>query len=180
VRAGDRRARVVLGGLSNVSWDNLRQLYRLRARRLFDVVGIQTYTSSPGNILRTLRKVRAVMRRYRDARKPLWATEVGWPAARGRMRVPSYAPLGHHGQDDGASTEVYARMASRRWDPRYLVGRIFWYSWATGYRPGDVFHYSGLLRFDGERFTPQPALRRYRSSAVRYEGCAKYSLGRCR
>jgi len=182
VRSGDRRAKVVLGGLTNDSWNKLRQLYRLGARRLFDVVTMQTYTSSPGNIVLALGKVRAVMRRYRDGRKPLWATEVGWPAARGRTPVEAYARPWVTTDRVMARRlgEVYAMVARHRRDPRYRVGRVYWYSWATGYRPGDVFDFSGLLRFDGQRFTPRPALRYFRASARRHEGCAKTSRGTCR
>ena len=84
MKGADSRSRVVLAGLTNDSWNELRPLYRSRVRGLFDVAAIQTYTGKPENVVRVLARVRAVMRRAKDSRKPVWITETGlagraWP-----------------------------------------------------------------------------------------------------
>ncbi len=88
LKRADRHAKVVLAGLTNDSWNQLRRLYRGHARPYFDVAAIQTYTGSPKNALLAIRLFRKVMAEHRDARKPIWATETGWPAALGRMKIP--------------------------------------------------------------------------------------------
>ena len=182
IKSADRRASVVAAGLTNESWRHLGTLYRRHAGRLFDVVAVQTYTSSPLNLLRAYRKVRTVMRRHQDRRKRLWATELGWPASRGRTRA-------RPAERSFVTTDltmarrlktIYAYLVKRRRNPRYRVSRAYWYTWASSYRPGDIFDYSGLLRFDGMRFHERPAVRYYRSSAIRYEGCVKTTAGACR
>jgi hypothetical protein len=183
IKAADPRARVVSGGLTNDSWNNLRALYRLGVRRYFDVLAIQTYTSGPRNLLRAFRLVRKVMRHHRDRRKPIWATEVSWPAARGRIRAPDYyrTIITTDARMARRLKQVYGMLVRRRNDPRYLVKRVYWYTWASRYRARhDIFDYSGLLRYRGGDFSARPALRSYRASARRFEGCSKTSTGACR
>ncbi len=183
IKGVDRRAKVVLAGLTNDSWNQLRQLYRLRLRRYFDMLAVQTYTSSPKNLLRAFRLVRRVMRRHGDRRKPIWATEVSWPAARGRIQAPDYyrTIITTDRRMGQRLKRLYALLAKRRRDPRYLVKRVYWYTWASRYRAQrDIFDYSGLLRYTSGDFRPRPALRYYRASARRFQGCTKTSTGNCK
>jgi hypothetical protein len=184
IRSADRGAKVVLAGLTNDSWNQLRQLYRLGARRYFDVAAYQTFTPTPRLHLAGLRRFRQTMRRYGDARKPAWVTEMSWPASRGRTKAePNLAVLGT--TDRGMSDRLrkaYALLVSVRRNPRYRVGRVYWHTWASPYRPGAerVFAFAGLKSYDGVRFEPRPALAAYRASARRFEGCVKTTRGRCR
>ncbi len=183
IKGADPHATVVSGGLTNDSWNKLRALYRRGARRYFDVLAIQTYTSSPRKLLRAFRLVRRVMRRHGDRRKPIWATEVSWPAARGRIMAPDYyrTIITTDRRMARRLKEVYGMLARRRGDPRYFVKRVYWYTWASRYRARrDIFDYSGLMGYRGGSFRPRPALRYYRASARRFEGCSKTSTGVCR
>jgi polysaccharide biosynthesis protein PslG len=185
IRGSDPKATVVLGGLTNRSWDRLRQLYKLHARRYFDAVGVQTWTSSPRSMLKAFRLVRSVMTRYHDRRKPIWATELGWPAARARvahMRPDERSFTTTDRKMAKRLSTMYAYFVDRRRSPRYGVTRVYWYSWATTYQGQDIFSYSGLLRLDPGRglFSARPALRYYRASARRFEGCSKTSTGICK
>jgi hypothetical protein len=182
LRSADPRAKVVLAGLTNDSWNHLRALYRRGARRHFDIAAIQTYTSSPRAAMRAIAMFRRVMRRYRDARKPIWATESGWPAAKRRMRVPA-------GQRSLVTTDrgmasrlgrMFSTVARRRRLARYRVGRIFWYTWSSPYRRvSDIFDFAGLQSYFEGDFARKPALRAFRRVARRYEGCVKDSFGAC-
>ncbi len=180
VKSGDPAARIVLSGLTNRSWKHLARLYRYGVAQYFDVVAIHVYTSSVRNVLRAVRKNRHVMRRNHDGSKPLWVTELSWPAARGRQSDP--------GLDSATTTD---RGMARRLSAGYArllrsklgVGRVYWYTWASDYRPGresTVFHYAGLLRAKGGAYEETPAFYAYRRSARRFEGCAKTSTGGCR
>jgi polysaccharide biosynthesis protein PslG len=185
IRGRDRNATVVLGGLTNRSWDHLKQLYKLRARRYFDTVAVQTWTSSPRSLLKAYRLVRRVMSRHHDRRKEIWATEFGWPAAQGRVK--------HVREDERSLTTtdrkmarrlstMYGYLVKRRSSPLYRVTRAYWYTWASTYLGKDIFSYSGLLRVDPDRdlFKALPALRNYRASARNFEGCSKTSTGICK
>jgi len=181
--ATDPSAKVVLAGLTNDSWNHLRRLYRRRIRGLFDIAAIQTYAGSTSRSLKAIYFFRRVMRRYGDGRKPIWATEVSWPAARGRMRVP-------RGQrtlvttDRGMASRLrsaFGTLARKRKLRRFGVGRVFWYTWTSPYRRvTDIFDFAGLGSYYRGRFRGKPALRAYQRVARRYEGCAKNSSGGCR
>ena len=126
------------------------------------------------------KKVRVVMRRYGDRRKPLWATEVGCPAARGR-RGGRGNPLAT--TDRGMArclSGIYRGLARKR--RRLRLGRVYWYTWGTNYRGPSLFDYSGLRAWSRRRraFVSKPALRQYVLAAQRYEGCSKTATGHCR
>jgi hypothetical protein len=182
IKSRDRGAKVVLAGLTNNSWGQLRRLYRLRARRYFDVATIQTYTSSPRAELEAVRLFRRVMRRYRDSRKPLYATEVGWPAARGRMRVPA-GLRSIVTNDRGMASRLgrtYVALAKLHRNRAFRVSRLYWYTWSSSYRrETDIFDFAGLQSFSRGVFKPRRALRAYRTTARRLQGCRKNGFGAC-
>jgi len=182
VKSGDPTAKVVLGGLTNDSWNHLERLYGFGVRGYFDAVAVHVYTATVNNVVRAVRMNRHVMRRHHDGAKPLWVTELSWPAARHRESQPGFD--GVTTTDRGMARRLsagYARLiAARR---RLGVARVYWYTWASEYRPGQelgVFSYAGLLRATGGALERTPALRAYRRSARRFEGCAKSRAGRCR
>jgi Beta-galactosidase len=188
LRQADPRARVVLAGLTGTSWDALQSLYsRGNVKGAFDVAALQTYTGTPAHLLLAVHLFRAVLARHGAARMPLWLTEMGWPAAKGRVKVPSYqrtiattdAGMGRR------LTAGYNVIARNRRSPRALVSRAYWYTWSSPYvRSSDVgtgiFRFAGLERFDGGAFAKKPAFAAYVKSARAHEGCAKTSTGGCR
>lgn len=183
VHGADRAARVVLAGLTNDSWNQLSALYNAGVRGLFDVGAVQTYTGKPANVVRALRLFRAVMRSHGDGRKGLWATEVGWPAAKGRARIPRYAR--EVVTDDRGVVKrlllVHRLLVRAARDRRIGVQRVYWYSWITRYRDRqNIFDYTGLLAWDGKRrFVRKPAFRAYVAVARALAGCARRSDGSC-
>ena len=85
-------ARIVLGGLAGVSVDYVRELYRLGAKDLFDVMNVHPYCfpySPDETLAKELRALKAAMREFGDADKPIWMTEIGWPTH--RLGVPERA-----------------------------------------------------------------------------------------
>ncbi|HEX8074177.1 MAG TPA: hypothetical protein VF545_04285, partial [Thermoleophilaceae bacterium] len=71
VKGVDPGARVILAGLPNRSWPDLESLYKLGARNLFDVVAIHPFTGRVHGVIDILDKVRRVMRKRKDRKKPL-------------------------------------------------------------------------------------------------------------
>ncbi len=187
LRHADHRAHVVLAGLTGTSWEALASLYKLgKVKGAFDVAALQTYTGSARHLLLAVRLFRKVLKRHGAARMPLWLTEIGWPAARGHIKLPSY-------QRTIATTKLgmakrlfegYALLARKRRARSVRVSRVYWYSWASPYTPTSqvgigIFRYAGLFRFDGTSFKEQPAFVAYRRSARQHEGCRKAPSGAC-
>ena len=167
IEAADPGGRVVLAGLTQRAWDELALLYRKgRIRRSFDVATLQTFPQTPARALRAARLFRRAMNRAGDRRKPIYITEITWPASRGRTKGIRF------------QRQETARGMARRLAQAYsLLGRssrplrlrrVYWYTWASAYgRGGSIFRYAGLQRYSGGVFTEQPALAAYRRSARR-------------
>jgi polysaccharide biosynthesis protein PslG len=169
IKRHDRAAKVVLAGLTNVSWRELARLYDTGARRYFDVGAIHAYTGSVRNVIRIVKLFRTVMRRHHDAAKPVWLTEVSWPAARGHLN-PGAGFRSVITTDEGMAlrlTDLYRTVLRLR-----LVlnlQRVYWYTWATSYEGrSESFDYAGLGMLRGDVFTAKPALEAF--SAVSHIG----------
>src|SRR5579875_1383437 len=80
IKRADPRAKVVLAGMPNYSWINLRELIRHGARNLFDVVDVHPYTLTPGGVITILGYARQVLDRYGRRGVPLLAGEISWPS----------------------------------------------------------------------------------------------------
>lgn len=165
IRAADPAARIVLAGLTNQSWTALSQLYGAIDRRDFDVVAIHPYTLYTANVVKVLYRVRRVMARHGDRDRPLWVTEVGWPAATRRLRVRYGLETNTRGQVlrlRGILPALYRRRAALR------LQRVYWESWATRHREvTNPFDYAGLRVVSGGRVRPTPAFGAFRRVVAR-------------
>lgn len=172
IKGVDRRARVVLAGLSNHSWSSLAALYRVgRVRGLFDEVALHPYTSEVPGLITILRRVRLVMRRNGDGGKPISLTEYGWTSARGKTDGFGIE-LTERGQARAAARSLRLLARHRR---RLGLRGVYWYNWAGREVPGgSLFGYSGLRRVEPDgRFVAKPAQRAFRRVALRLRGCAR-------
>lgn len=188
IRRTDRGAKVVLAGLTGTEdgtpWDILRWQYRRGGiKGHFDIAAIHMYTGKPANVVEGVRRFRRVMRRQGDGRRPLWLTEFGITASRGRTDAPS-SQNSLRTTDRGMArflTRAYRGLVRNRRDARTRVARAYWYTWASSYQSGGgIFRFAGLLSYADGRFEAKPALAAYRKSARRDQGCRKTTAGRCR
>lgn len=166
--SADPGSRVVTAGLTGFSWQRIAELYKLGVRRDFDYVAFQTYTSTSHRMVLALRLLRRAMDRAGDAHKPIWVTEVSWPASLGRTRAPSYQrslQTTDRGMAKKLTAGYRALVAGRR---RLGIGRAYWYTWASDYKTQGIFNFSGLGVFRAGRFRAKPALRAYIRAARRY------------
>ena len=163
----DPAARLVLAGSVGFSWESLDRLYGEGIEGHFDVAAIHPYTGSPAEVAEIVRRNRRVLRRHGEPRKPVWITELSWPASKGRMKPPS--GLRRVVTDDRGMAERLTtayRYLARPKDRRHRVGRVYWYTWASRYRGrGDVFDYAGLLRFRDGKADRKPAWYAFRRVA---------------
>ncbi len=176
IKANDPGARVVLAGLPNFSWLHMQKLYKLGARKLFDVVAIHPYTKDPAGVITILEKNRQVMDAAGDRNKPILADEVSWPSSLGKTN--------HNVGLDFAVTEAgQARnlgkllpLLGRERAALHLLG-FYYYTWAGSERhKGQSFDFAGLFRFSHGRFVAKPAYYVFRRNALALERCRKKGL----
>jgi polysaccharide biosynthesis protein PslG len=158
IKRANRRAKVVLAGLpeSRSGVPMLRylsQLYGGGARRAFDVVALHPYARDHRGVEGALVRVRRLMRRRGDRRKPIWLTELGWASA--GPRGPFVA--GVAGQASRLERTYRMLIRKRR---RYGVQRTVWFSFrdrplSAGERDWWAPH-TGLFDTAGN---PKPAWR---------------------
>jgi hypothetical protein len=131
IKRGDKRAKIVLGGLpeSPVGVTMTRflpQLYRAGARRLFDAVAVHGYARRPRGALGVVRRARSIMRRHGDRRKPVWVTEMGWATGGPVSRRTSAFKTTLTGQASRVTKTMRAFAKARK---RYRIGMVVWFSW---------------------------------------------------
>jgi hypothetical protein len=163
----DPAARVILAGLPNRSWVALRAIYRAGGRGAFDAVAIHPYTSRPRNVVTIIRYGRRVMRRFRDRRKPIWVTELSWPAAKGKVKRVVGIETDDRGQARRLRRGLLQLAIARR---RYRIERVYWYTWLSA-EGGELWsNWSGLRRVRNGEIVSAPALRVFRAVARRLRG----------
>ena len=178
VKSLDPGAKIVLAGITQRAWEEIEVLYQRGIKRYFDVAALQIFPQTVRRSVKAVALYRDALNRRGDRRKPIYITEITWPASRGKTE-----PIKYQRQETsrGMATklgQMYAKMVGRH---RALgLGKVFWYTWSSPYgRGGSNFHYTGLLRYDSDGFTAQPALAAYQRSARRFEGCSKTAAGVC-
>jgi hypothetical protein len=178
IKTLDPGAKVVMAGITQRAWEEIELLYQRGVKRYFDVAALQVFPQTVKRAVVATKFFRQAMNRRGDRRKPIYLTEITWPASKGRTAGIKFqrqeTPRGMAAKLE----QMYRAMSLRR---RALgVGKVFWYTWSSPYgRGGSIFNYAGLQRFDDRTFVPQPALAAYQRSARRFQGCAKTATGVC-
>jgi hypothetical protein len=164
LRAADPGARVILAGLPNESWTALRKVYKAGGKRYFDAVALHPYTGKPRNVVRLAEFARREMRRFRDARKPIWITELSWPAAKGKTKNTTGFETTDKGQASRLKEGIRLLARARK---RLRIERVFWYTWLSHEGSPNSFDYSGLRRVRNGEIVTAPALAAFRAAARR-------------
>jgi hypothetical protein len=170
IRAADRRAKIVLGGLfarpieatfkkkppqAYFAADFLNQMYASTPgiKSKFQGVALHPYTGSYKNLTSRIEEFRSVLKFNRDAGKGLWLTEVSW-SSEPRQRNNSFA----RGLSGQARELRGAFRLFRGKQPKWHLQRVYWFS---------IADYAGLCNFCGgsglfaEGFKAKPAWRAY-------------------
>jgi hypothetical protein len=178
IKSLDPGAKVVMAGITQRAWEEIEVLYTRGIKRYFDVAALQIFPQTVKRAVKATRFFRAAMNSRGDRRKPIYLTEITWPASKGKTKGIKYQTQETPRGMATKLSQMYSAMLKRR---RALgVGRVFWYTWSSPYgRGGSIFNYSGLQAFDDGGFDPQPALGAYQRTARRYQGCAKTASGVC-
>jgi hypothetical protein len=165
----DPGATIVLASLADFAWDHLDRLNRSKIARHFDVAALNLFTARPKFLIKGILYFRRALKRGGARHKPVWVTETTWPAAKNLVSVPETAwQRAWHTTDTGMARRLRSayRLAAR-FANRLLIRRVYWYTWSSGYRNGDLFDYAGLVRYQGGEFERRPALAAYSAVARR-------------
>lgn len=170
IKAADPSATVVLAALTNHSWSDLESIYKIHgSRSLFNVVAADPYTRSARGVLTILGYIRKVMDKNGDQKKPLIATELGWPAAVGKTQKQFGFDTNTQGQATKLSQLMPLLVKNRQ---KLGLGAYYYYTWMTSYKHGAAspFAFSGLLRLHGSHVCAQPSFAVFRKDALSEEG----------
>ena len=168
VKTADASAQIVLAGLTNRSWLDLRRVYRAGGGRLFDLAAVHPFSRRVANVLKIVSLVREEMRRHGDAQKPLVLSEISWSSGLGHSTFNYGWEMTERGQAARLGQAVLRLAARRRAD--HIVA-LYWYTWLSPAIGGrDSFEYAGLRRLDGAGHpVSKPALVAFRAVARRLE-----------
>jgi polysaccharide biosynthesis protein PslG len=160
IKQADPGAKVVLAGLASfrkangrvtTSWGDLAAFYRNGLRGHYDVLALHPFAANLPRLLKTIRLSRRVLKRNREARKPIWITELSWSAPP-LSRLPRRQRVGIEvspRRQRSLLTQAYKRF---RADRKLRVARAYWYEWSTAYTVRQCtatpasFEFAGLVR----------------------------------
>jgi hypothetical protein len=180
VKGADPGAKVVLSGLANASWDEMTALYDQGGiKGFYDIAAVHYYARITSQFLEVSNRLRAAIDAHGDKSIPIWWTEAGASASKGKINAPG----NEHFQttDEGLAhqlTKTYKLFYKYR--NKFNIQRVYWYTWASSYSTSaGAFDFSGMNVFDGQSVSPKPSLASYRKIARTYEGCKKDARARC-
>jgi hypothetical protein len=172
VKEADPGAEIVLAGLTGTEgsapWDVLRYQYRRGGiqSKWFDIAAMHLYTGKAENVDDGVRLFRRVMKRNGDRRKPVWLTEFGITASKGRTTAPRYQRTLRTTDEGMASFLEDAYRSLARKHRRLRLRRAYWYTWASSYEPGSgIFDFAGLNEYSDGTLRAKPALASFRAAA---------------
>ena len=166
LRAADPGSRTILAGLPNESWIALRKVYKAGGRGAFDVVALHPYTGRPRNVIKLIEFARREMRRAHDGRKPVWLTELSWPASKGKTGgAPGFVTT-EKGQAARLKLALKLLAKARK---RLKIQRVVWYTWLSREGSANSFDWSGLRRERNGQLLSARSLSVFRSAAKRLQ-----------
>lgn len=162
LRQADPKARLILSGLTNDSWNALVKIYKAGGKPYFDAVAIHPYTSKVNGLVKIMAFVRYGMRRFHDGRKPIIVTELSWPSAAGKVKHIGFNEVTER-QQARRVTASYELLAK---DHRHFkIEAVYWYTWLSVDRGRYYFSYSGLRKMTSHGPASKPAYRAFKHVA---------------
>lgn len=176
VKQADPKAKVVLAGMPNYSWIEIKRIEQHGGKNLFDVVDLHPYTATPQGVITILGYARQVLNRTGGARIPILAGEISWPSSAGKGAVRVGFNIGT--TEAGQAAKLAKLLPLLAWNRRRLgLEGFYYYDWAGLERRGaEAFDFSGLFRYSNFEFIAKPAYYKYRAYALWLEGCRSKGL----
>lgn len=160
IRNINPNARVAIGGFAGVPFKYIEALYQLGARDYFDIMNVHPYTGKPeGHLDRQLERLRALMARYGDVGKPIWATEFGWSTSE---RLPGFNPKTGKFKNKGGEDEYHqAIYLSRAMGMCFATGVSRIYPFELRSRERERYDRESDFGLVHGNFAPKPAFAAY-------------------
>jgi Glycosyl hydrolase catalytic core/Beta-galactosidase len=181
IKRADPGAKVVLAGMPNDAWDYLQKIYDVpHAGRYFDVVAAHPYTVIPSNVILFLQKMRAVMQRNGDARKPIVITEMGWNSSIGHRPADNFCCQSTAARQAAKVKAVLPLLAQNR--AALKLQGFYYYTWASqGSNGGPSANWAGIFQITGSRLVPKPVYAQFKAGVLALEHCRRIGrlAGRC-
>jgi polysaccharide biosynthesis protein PslG len=143
IKRVDRHAIVVTAGMpfasAQLETSFLSPMLRAGARGAFDALGLHPYAGSVSNAVRKLQVARTILKRFGQAHKPLWITEVSWAGG---------GPRAYVANQGGQARNLVAFFGRVHADRALRVQAVFWYGWQDkvyGPDPSYWGYHLGLL-----------------------------------
>jgi hypothetical protein len=163
IKQQDPRGSVMFAGMPGYSndinaWSFLKRVYRKPATgKTFDVAALHPYARNVDQMLGEIKRLRKVMRKNGDGRKPLWITEIGWGSGH---KTRFGLTKGKKGQARILKRSFRALEAKRE---HFKIAQVLWFNFRDpgGHAQGCSFCSSaGLLKAN---LDPKPAWSAFRS-----------------
>jgi len=177
IKAADSSAQVMVGGLTNASWNALSLIYSVRgAGKWFDGVALHPYTKYPAGVITILGFVRQVLIKHGGAGKSMVADEISWPSSQGIDSNPAGLDIGTTEAGEAKNVAAVLPLLANNRRSLHLV-EFDYPTWASIDDPGgNLFDFSGLYHYAGHgRFTAKPAAAAFRKGALALEHCRRMS-----
>jgi len=179
IKHADPGAKVVLAGLPNFSWIQLRKIIEVPgASRWFDVAAIHPYTKQPQGVITILQKARQVLDAAGDKRKQLVADEISWPSSLGKTDRNVGLDFATTEAGQARNIAKLLPMLGQERKSLNLLG-FYYYTWATVEdRGGLAFDFSGLEKYNPATnvFTAKPALSAFTNASLALEHCSRKAV----
>lgn len=82
IKAVNPKLRVAFGGTAGVPYEFIENVYKAGGKDSFDIMNIHPYSQPhppESSLEEKIVKLRELMAKYGDEKKPIWITELGWP-----------------------------------------------------------------------------------------------------
>ena len=162
IKAGDRKSKVVFGGVSHNDDRYVAAAYRAGAKGAFDVMATHPYqgmgdsppeTADKGTdwwLMTHVEAVHRLMVRHGDGAKPIWFTEYGWSVHDNAPDEPNWSRGVTAAEQASYLVRSFALIKARY----PYVERTYWYKDAT--RRGEDPHQAGYGLLEAD-LSPRPA-----------------------
>jgi hypothetical protein len=173
VHAADPGAKVVLAGMPNHAWQYLQQIYKVPgAARSFDIASVHPYTVRAPDVILFLQKMRQVMKRNGDARKPLVITEMGWNSSIGHRPADADCCQSTAARQAAKVKAILPLLASNRAALRLQA--FYYYTWAShGTNGGPSDSWAGIFQISGSKLVAKPVFSTFKAGALAIEHCKR-------
>ncbi len=126
----------------------------------------------PSNVILFLQKMRAVMTRNGDARKPIVITEMGWNSSVGHQPSDNFCCQSTAARQAAKVRAVLPLLAQNR--AALKLQAFYYYTWAShGTNGGPSADWAGIFQISGSRLVPKPVYAQFKAGVLAIEHCRR-------